>query len=84
MWEIKKWLSFLIEKGARVNLFALTMLGKTELVKPIIEAYPTMLNSLGPHGLTLLHHAKKGGDDAVELVEYLQAKGLKETQIKLY
>ena len=30
----------LIEQGARVNLFVLTMLGKTDLVKPVLEAYP--------------------------------------------
>ncbi|MGO4921554.1 hypothetical protein [Maribacter spongiicola] len=34
--------NYLIEKGARVNLFVLTMLGKTNLVKPILEAYPNL------------------------------------------
>lgn len=32
--------NYLIEKGARVNLFVLTMLGKTSLVMPTLEAYP--------------------------------------------
>ena len=31
---------YLISKGARLNLFVMKMLGKTELVKPILEAYP--------------------------------------------
>jgi hypothetical protein len=33
--------------------------------------------------LTLLHHAQKGGDDAKELLDYLQSKGLKETKSPL-
>jgi hypothetical protein len=75
--------NYLIERGARVNLFVLTMLGKTALVKPYLEVYPAYLQARGPHGLTLLHHAQKGGEDAKELLEYLQSKGLKETKAKL-
>jgi hypothetical protein len=74
---------YLIEQGARVNLFVLAMLGKTALVKPYLEAFPAYLQARGPHGLTLLHHAQKGGEDAKELLEYLQSKGLKETKAKL-
>jgi hypothetical protein len=75
--------ALLIEQGARTNMFVLTMLGKTGIVKPYLEAFPAYINARGPHGLTLLHHAKKGGDDAKELLEYLQSKGLKETKAKL-
>lgn len=74
--------NFLIEKGARVNLFVLTMLGRTELVKPVLEAYPSMVFSKGPHGFTLLHHAQVGGKDAKDLHDYLLTKGLTETQLK--
>lgn len=72
---------FLISKGARPNLFALTMLGKTEFVKPILETYPELVFAKGPHGFTLLHHAKKG--NAKELEDYLLEKGLKDTFIKI-
>ena len=75
--------NFLIERGARTNLFVLTMLGKTALVKAYLELYPQYLTARGPHGLTLLHHAQKGGDDAKELLDYLQIKGLKETKAAL-
>ena len=75
--------NYLIGSGARTNLFVLTMLGKTQIVKPYLENYPAYLNARGPHGLTLLHHAQKGGDDAKELLEYLQSKGLKETKASL-
>lgn len=75
--------NFLIEKGARTNLFVLTMLGKTNIVKPYLEAFPSYVFARGPHGLTLLHHAMRGGEDAKELLEYLKSKGLKETKTKL-
>ena len=73
----------LIGIGARTNLFVLTMLGKTQIVKAYLETYPQYLNARGPHGFTLLHHAQKGGDDAKELLDYLQSKGLKETKAAL-
>ena len=73
----------LIGIGARTNLFVLTMLGKTPIVKAYLETYPQYLNARGPHGFTLLHHAQKGGDDAKELLDYLQSKGLKETKVAL-
>lgn len=75
--------NYLIEKGARVNLFVLTMLGKTELVKPTLEAYPNLIFSKGPHGLTLLHHAEIGGSESKELYNYLLEKGLTEKKISL-
>jgi hypothetical protein len=75
--------NYLIEKGARVNLFVLTMLGKTDLVKLILEAYPNLIFSKGPHGLTLLHHAEIGGIEAKELYNYLLEKGLTEKKISL-
>ena len=75
--------NYLIEQGARVNLFVLTMLGKTNLVRPIIEEYPHLLMAKGAHGFTLLHHAKVGGEDSKELFEYLTEKGLTKTFIKI-
>jgi hypothetical protein len=77
----KEIVEYLIARGARVNLFVLGMLGKTELVKPVLEAYPELIGAKGPHGFTLLHHAKVGGNK--ELEDYLTGKGLKETQIKI-
>ncbi len=73
----------LIGTGARTNMFVLTMLGKTQLVKTYLETFPEYLNARGPHGFTFLHHAQKGSDDAKELLEYFQMKGLKETKTPL-
>src|SRR5689334_16427436 len=39
--------NYLIEKGARTNLFVLTMLGKNSIVKPFIEANPSMITARG-------------------------------------
>ena len=75
--------NYLIAQGARTNLFVLTMLGKTQIVKAYLDTYPEYLNAKGPHGFTLLHHAQRGGEDAKELLDYLQSKGLKETKVKL-
>lgn len=74
---------YLIEKGARPNIYVLTMLGETAIVRSIIDKYPSLLNGKGPHGFTLLHHATKGGDDAKELLEYFKEKGLKDMHIKI-
>ena len=74
---------FLIEKGARPNLFVLTMLGETDIVRSLIEKYPSLLQAKGAHGLSLLHHASKGGAASKELLDYLQSKGLKEMKFPL-
>ena len=69
---------YLIDRGARADLFALTMLGETDLVIPMLERFPTLLDAPGPHGFTLLHHARVGGDAAAPLVDYRAGKGLTE------
>src|SRR5690349_5735191 len=67
---------YLIEQGSRVSLFQLAMLGRTDLVKPVLEAYPKLIFANGPHGFTLLHHAKVAGKEGEELFGWLQEKGL--------
>ena len=74
---------YLINAGSRVTLFILCMLGKTNLVKPILEEYPKLVFAIGPHGFTMLHHAKIGGKNSEDLYAYLQEKGLKDTWIKI-
>ena len=36
--------NYLIASGARTNLFVLTMLGKTEIVKPYLDAFPVYIS----------------------------------------
>jgi hypothetical protein len=44
-------------------------------VKAFIAARPGVQRTLGPHGLTLMWHAKQGGPDAAAVVQYLTAVG---------
>lgn len=64
---------FLLEKGARMDLFAAAMLGKLNIIKAAIEAFPENRNVTGPHGITLLEHAKAGKEDAADVAKYLES-----------
>jgi hypothetical protein len=68
---------YLISQGARMDIFVASMLGRLDVVKPMLTAYPALLASRGPHGLTLVHHATKGADEARPVLEYLQSLGAK-------
>lgn len=74
---------FLIANGARLNLFTLTMLGKEDLVIPVLKHYPNTIQAIGPHGFTLLHHAKVGGNKAQGIYDYLVDNGLNVTKVEL-
>jgi hypothetical protein len=63
----------LLEGGARMDIFAAAMLGEIEVVRAMIAAFPGLREAAGPHGIPLLDHAKAGGDEAREVLEFLQA-----------
>lgn len=65
--------NFLLEHGARLDIFAAAMLGKLDIVKAALSAYPNALNILGPHDIPLIAHAQAGGGDAKPVLEYLQS-----------
>ena len=64
---------FLLERGARMNVFCAAMLGQIGMVRSILTAYPELKSSKGPHGFQLLHHARKGGAEANEVLQYLES-----------
>jgi hypothetical protein len=66
---------FLLNKGSRMDIFVATMLGKLDVVKAMLAAYPELIKSKGPHGLTFLHHARKGGEEALPVLGYLESLG---------
>ncbi|HEX8875995.1 MAG TPA: hypothetical protein VF777_04555 [Phycisphaerales bacterium] len=66
---------FLIERGARIDIFAAAMLGYTDVVKAFVAARPGIQRQLGPHGIPLLNHARAGGDAAKDTFEYLKSLG---------
>lgn len=49
---------FLMEHGARPNIFTFAMLGKMDTIKSMIADMPDIPKMLGAHGFTLLFHAK--------------------------
>ncbi|MFZ5858394.1 MAG: ankyrin repeat domain-containing protein [Chloroflexota bacterium] len=62
---------YLLDNGARIDLFAAAMLGKLEVVKAVLSIYPEAVHVPGPHGIPLPAHAVAGGEDAQAVVEYL-------------
>jgi hypothetical protein len=66
---------FLLDNGARMNIFCAAMLGRIDIVKSFLTAFPNLKSSKGPHGLQLLHHARKGGEPAKEVLAYLAEIG---------
>ena len=75
---------FLLDNGAQANIFTACLFGKMEIVKPMLDAFPSTLHAKGPHGYTLLHHADKGGDEALEVKEYLESLGAKEMRFDVF
>ena len=65
--------NFLLEHGARLDIFAAAMLGRLQIVKAALTAYPEALHTPGPHGIPLIVHAQQGGEEAKAVLEYLQA-----------
>ena len=63
---------FLLQKGARLDLFAAAMLGMLDVVRKAVESFPGIHKSLGPHKIPLIAHAQKGGPAAAAVVAYLQ------------
>ena len=64
---------YLLENGARLDLFAAAMLGKLEIIKAALESYPDAINIPGPHGIPLIAHAKAGGEEAQAVLEFLES-----------
>lgn len=66
---------FLLERGARLDLFAAAMLGELAIVRAIAAAFPDLAAYPGPHGIPLLAHAKAGGAEAVvRFLEEMEAR----------
>jgi hypothetical protein len=66
---------FLIAQGARLDVFVAAMLGKIDIVRALLSAWPNLLQSTGPHGISLLRHARAGGEPAKPVEEYLLSLG---------
>jgi hypothetical protein len=65
----------LLANGAHPTIFSAAMLGQLDAVKGFISAAPGIQKTRGPHGISLLSHAKAGGAAAAPVVAYLEALG---------
>lgn len=65
----------LLRHGARPDQFALAMLGHVDALRAVIAARPGLQRERGPHDISLLDHARAGGDGATLCVEYLESLG---------
>ena len=66
---------FLLAHGARPTIFSAAMMGQLDVVKAFIASRPGIQRTHGPHGITLMAHARAGGADAAPVVEYLKGVG---------
>ena len=65
----------LIRHGAAPTIFSAAMLGQLDVVRSLVTTSPGVQRMRGPHGITLLSHAKAGGPPAVDVAKYLESLG---------
>ena len=63
----------LLDNGAHPTIFSAAMLGELDVVKAFIVASSGIQRTRGPHGITLLAHARAGGH--AETIKYLEGLG---------
>jgi hypothetical protein len=64
---------FLLEKGARIDIFCAAMLGQLDAVRAFLTLQPKLIDAKGPHGISLRAHAQAGGPRAQPVLDYLQS-----------
>jgi hypothetical protein len=64
---------FLLDRGARIDIFCAAMMGQLDAVKSILTLQPKLIDAKGPHGFTLHFHAQVGGKEAEPVLAYLQS-----------
>jgi hypothetical protein len=65
----------LLEHGAPPTHFSAAMLGQLDVLKAFFAAAPGLQKMRGPHGLTLMVHARNGGPQAAPVVALLESLG---------
>jgi hypothetical protein len=63
---------YLLQNGARMDIFAAAMLGYLEIVRAMLAAVPDARRWRGPHGIPLLKHAEAGEAEAAPVVDFLR------------
>jgi hypothetical protein len=65
---------WLLSQGARMDIFVAAMMGRLDILRPTLTAFPALAASKGPHGITLMQHAQKGGEEAAAVVSFLESQ----------
>ncbi len=76
----KEIVGFLLSKGARIDIFCAAMMGQLDAVKAFLTLEPKLIDSRGPHGMTLHFHAQMGRKGSEKVLEYLQS--IKKLELK--
>ena len=64
---------YLISQGAPPTLFSAAMLGQLEAMKAFLTAEPGVQRVRGPHSISLLAHARMGGETARPVFDFLKS-----------
>jgi hypothetical protein len=64
---------YLLEKGARLDLFCAAMMGQLDAIRSFLTLQPGLIDAKGPHGFSLHFHAQVGGERSLAVLEYLQS-----------
>lgn len=64
---------FLLSKGAKLTIYTAAMLGKRHEVEVFLISNPSLVNSGGAHGISLLYHTAIGGN--TDIANLLVAHG---------
>jgi hypothetical protein len=71
---------YLLERGARIDIFCAAMMGRLDAVKSFLALEPKLIDAKGPHGFTLHFHAQVGSKEAEPVLAYLQS--IKKLELK--
>jgi hypothetical protein len=66
---------YLISKSAPTSLYSAAMLGQLGVIKALVAAQPGIQHIRGPHSISLLAHARMGGEAARPVFEFLEPLG---------
>ena len=70
----------LLERGARIDIFTMTMMGQYDGVKALLALQPKLIDARGPHGFSLHFHAQLAGKEADRMVALMQS--IKKIELK--
>jgi hypothetical protein len=64
---------FLLDRGARIDIFCAAMMGQLDAVKSFLKLEPKLIDAKGPHGFSLHFHAQVGDKRSEDVLAYLQS-----------